>query len=540
MSVCRKIILTLIIAVLSNSAFTLTTGDLIIADKTGIDWPSAALERPTMQYEYATSNFLIHYNTVGDSAVYHPDEDNYPSDNVPDYVNRVGEYFESAHQVYIYELEYDIPPPDNISLDGNRYDVFITTASGLTTPEYQSNYYPGRDAYVSYIQVGNNMITENHPEDPYPYLQGVCAHEYFHAVQMAYRANPSDEKPWFYELTAMWAEERVFDDLNELYYNLEDYYSDIDQSIYLQGGLQMYGAWVLAEYLSQNYGNDIIKKIFERLIINPSSISSLIRVLEDYDSDLNTEFTLLTGWNYFTGDNYYPGFFEEAMDFPTTVPLLASHDEYPVDWQNYDNVIANLGVSYIYFENPGISDDKLIIEVQSDSRYTEGVCVGCIYDDNRPIELQTYKLYMGECQEIKVNKFSECNGVFMAVNWSYEGQSNYGTAGFSYKAQLDTDMVGIIADTEPVIPEGVTLTGNYPNPFNLSTEITFYWNLNPSYYKLALYDITGKQVDLIRGNAVAGENRVNWKANDNLSSGVYFYRLTTGEYSGNGRMLLVK
>jgi hypothetical protein len=385
------------------------------------------------------------------------------------------------------------------------------------------------------------MTNQFHPDDPYPYLQSVCAHEYFHAVQMAYRAYPyEDEKAWFYELTAMWAEERVFDDLNELYYTLDDYYSDIDKSIYLYGGLHIYGAWVWAEYLSQNYGNDIIKRTFERLIYNPSSIRSLKSALGDYSLDLNMEFTLFSGWNYFTGANYQPGFFEEAQDFPSTVPITTFHNSYPFDWQVQQDILENLGISYVFFENPGIEKGDLIIEVKTDVLYPEGVCVAGIYDNGEEIELQIAKLPAGETIEITVEDFNDCTGAVMAVNWSYRDFTEYGTADYQYKARIDSSMVGIHTEVEAVLPEGITVLGNYPNPFNLSTEITFYWNSNPSYYTITIYDITGRQVDALTGNTITGENRVNWTADEELSTGIYFYQLNVENKSDAGRMLLLK
>ncbi len=540
MSVWRRIIFTILLAVLSSGAFALDTGDLLVADKPVGDWPPLILARPVMQHVHETVHFCIHYNTTGDSAVYHPGEDINPYDSVPDYVNRIGEYFEAAHNVYIFELEYDMPPPDGLTDIESKYDVYVTTTSGLTTPEYLSDYYFGREAYVSYIQVGNNMFTDHNPTDPYPHLKGVCAHEYFHAVQMAYRGHLVDQKPWFYELTAMWAEERVFDDLNELYYNLDDYYSDIDKSIYLHGGFHMYGAWVLAEYLSQNYGNDIIKHVFEKHITNPSSIGSLASALNSKGLDINREFTILTGWNFFTGPNYHNQFFEEGMSFPATVPVVNSYSSYPTGWQENGDAIENLGVNYIYFDNPGISKGDLVVTVKADEQYHEMICLAGIYDGSRPISLGIHKAMAGETIQVRVQNFNEYTGAIMAINWSYQDSVIHDLADYSYSAFVESLSVDIVDGVEPVIPESFSLNGNYPNPFNLSTKITFYWNFNPSYYTIAIYDITGRQVETVTGTALTGENKVNWRASDDLSSGVYYYNLTAGERSKVGRMLLLK
>jgi photosystem II stability/assembly factor-like uncharacterized protein len=89
------------------------------------------------------------------------------------------------------------------------------------------------------------------------------------------------------------------------------------------------------------------------------------------------------------------------------------------------------------------------------------------------------------------------------------------------------------------IPERFSLYQNYPNPFNPNTNIKF--NLpKSSYVKLTIYDILGKEVAvLVNENLNAGSYIVDWNASD-YPSGIYFYRLVTGDFVGVKKMLLVK
>jgi hypothetical protein len=89
------------------------------------------------------------------------------------------------------------------------------------------------------------------------------------------------------------------------------------------------------------------------------------------------------------------------------------------------------------------------------------------------------------------------------------------------------------------MPDGFRLHGNYPNPFNASTTVSFAVD-NKTDVDLAVYDIVGRRVaTLYSGPVNAGTHRVTWNAGD-ISSGVYFYRLVAGDHEAVGRMTLLK
>ena len=80
---------------------------------------------------------------------------------------------------------------------------------------------------------------------------------------------------------------------------------------------------------------------------------------------------------------------------------------------------------------------------------------------------------------------------------------------------------------------------NYPNPFNSGTIITYDLRRNVD-VKLNVYDILGKKTTtLVNEKQCAGTYKVDFVA-DELSSGVYFYQLTTNEYSDVKKMILIK
>ena len=94
---------------------------------------------------------------------------------------------------------------------------------------------------------------------------------------------------------------------------------------------------------------------------------------------------------------------------------------------------------------------------------------------------------------------------------------------------------------------GVTyfaLEQNYPNPFNPSTTISYRLD-KPASVRLAVYDITGRQVEtLVDMPQQEGRYNVKWNAGEHassqLASGMYFARLQVGDQVAVHKMILAK
>ena len=90
-----------------------------------------------------------------------------------------------------------------------------------------------------------------------------------------------------------------------------------------------------------------------------------------------------------------------------------------------------------------------------------------------------------------------------------------------------------------VVPTGYSLSQNYPNPFNPSTNIKFSVPKS-SAVKLIVYDINGREVEILVNESLStGTYRADWNASK-YSSGVYFYKLTAGDFTETKSMVLIK
>jgi len=100
------------------------------------------------------------------------------------------------------------------------------------------------------------------------------------------------------------------------------------------------------------------------------------------------------------------------------------------------------------------------------------------------------------------------------------------------------DPIGIL-QLNNTIPADFVIEQNYPNPFNPATKFRF---SIPSFsdVNITIYDVTGKEVSVpLHGKLKPGIYEFNWNAG-NLSSGVYFYSITSGEFKQTRKMVLLK
>jgi len=98
---------------------------------------------------------------------------------------------------------------------------------------------------------------------------------------------------------------------------------------------------------------------------------------------------------------------------------------------------------------------------------------------------------------------------------------------------------GISEENFQQIPENFSLSQNYPNPFNPSTTIRF--ELSESdIVTLKIFNILGEEIStLVNTELKAGKHEYQFNAN-NLSSGIYFYRIQAGSFTETKKMILIR
>lgn len=123
--------------------------------------------------------------------------------------------------------------------------------------------------------------------------------------------------------------------------------------------------------------------------------------------------------------------------------------------------------------------------------------------------------------------------------------SDAATSGFYIVADairfldIDSTVTHVVRHADKMLPETYELGQNYPNPFNPTTIIKLALpeagNVN-----LVVYNILGQHVaEIYQGHLNAGYHHFNFTIS-NLSSGVYFYRITVNDFTAMKKMIILK
>jgi len=124
------------------------------------------------------------------------------------------------------------------------------------------------------------------------------------------------------------------------------------------------------------------------------------------------------------------------------------------------------------------------------------------------------------------------------------GDGSRGVHNFFYARDLLMSSIDglypvVVNPHETELPRTFMVMGPYPNPFNPLATISYQLPAG-SLVSLWVYDTTGRLIsELVNGWQTAGTHRATFDGSV-LPSGIYIYRLTAGEFSASGKMVLLK
>jgi len=297
-----------------------------------------------------------------------------------------------------------------------------------------------------------------------------------------------------------------------------------------------------------------MKTVFKSLLIIglfSNLIFSQVKWNLDYDS-ANFAFLVVdyTTYNfeggYFTKFDYHPGYDREY------IPFSIEYNQ-PIDYGNilftYAATNDTIFAADIWWAGTGLI--TFPTEIEDASQFT--------YDSTLQILPFTIS-YLNYVDEIAgstfqqkadsvwtsvkrlsvLKKFNEEGNVFRVALYLYApavGMFRPEVAKwivFLYRGQLIVDVKG-----ENIISNNYSLLQNYPNPFNPTTAIEF--NIpSESNVKLNVYNSLGQlMTTLIDEELSVGNHKVIFDGND-YPSGIYFYRIISGDYRETRKMILLK
>jgi hypothetical protein len=444
---------------------------------------TVSLFRPDRHQSYISpdSAFMVHYDTSGFDA---PDLTSTEPDGVPDWVVDVGAALDSIRSLLL-ALGLDPALPD----DDGIFDVYLQDNGGGLYGETIFATSVAGGGWIAYIEMENDFAAdENYHTHGLNAARVTCAHEYFHAVQLAQEFKESDV--FLYELTSTWFEEVVFPD--------------------------GYSIAAFGHYLT-NWAPDtlnIITRIWEQF--KSTTAREAISQAIGYDGG-----NLTSTWTDFVGrlflnkqaPNYY---FHPDQD------LMAEPDNGPV------HQLSELHrVSFDYL-TPGKVDIQTL-EIAANQGFSLEV-------DHAPSEYATRIVILGDQPY-----FSPLG----RDTWLGTGTDQ--SSRVVLVAGADRDSVVVMAAPGPI---RFALNSLYPNPMSISRHVTMTLdyvvpgNLPPGQHRLMVYDLLGREIYRLGiDEPVYGQPQSLSIPNYTMktwASGIYILRLSLGSATATRRFILLK
>ena len=382
---------------------TLALKDLAISKKslTGADREAAEqlLSRPSLkdcrQLDYAcykgkskrtcSSLICVHWVTKGQdrrNGVAGADKDD---DGIPNYVEFVLKEMNKIHGAYV-ATGYRAPLGDGKRGGNSKPDIYLAdlVTSEVSLYGYCTTDDPDLPLYEptwAYCVLDNDYKRTEFPSNtPKQNAQVTAAHEYYHAVQFGYDIF---EDNWFMEATATWAEDVLYDAVNDNVFYLDHGqmgHPDVPLDEFQNDGLAQYGNWIFFRYLSDRYGGEeLLLQMWENAdmtggeLTDQYSLQAVENALADAGIQLDDAFA------QFAAANASPElFYDEAVenDYPAA-PLQ------DVEWTlgpgaQYSSP-ANLALDHLasatYRFLPGSGATNLHVDVDVNSAEQGGVAV---------------------------------------------------------------------------------------------------------------------------------------------------------------------
>ncbi|HEX2196355.1 MAG TPA: MXAN_6640 family putative metalloprotease, partial [Actinomycetota bacterium] len=285
--------------------------------------------------EYACSeHFCVHWTDAGRHAVAPADTD---ADTIPDYVEQVQVEMENVWGVQVDDLGFKAPKSDATSSntvtgpDAAKLDVYLvdsgrdgvygfctTDDPNLLDPSSGYEYFDG-SAYCALDQDFAPSQFLGAPADES--LRVTAAHEFFHAVQLAYAAG---HDTWMSEGTAALIEDVVHDDVDDNYQYLQ--VSSLRQPlspIDFSNSPHHYGAWLYWRFLTELEGTDgaaIIREVWENAAVDGLGGPGLISTFAMKKALADRDISFPAAKALFSLVNYVPeAFYEEGAAYLAAV-----------------------------------------------------------------------------------------------------------------------------------------------------------------------------------------------------------------------------
>ncbi|MFC2094152.1 T9SS type A sorting domain-containing protein [Bacteroidota bacterium] len=202
-----------------------------------------------------------------------------------------------------------------------------------------------------------------------------------------------------------------------------------------------------------------------------------------------------------------------------TNPHIFRATDYGVTW---NDISGNI---------PDVPVNSIIIDYDKDSTLYVGTDAGVFYTEDLGISWNVLGSGLPNSPVFDINYHQPTRKLVAGTH----GRSLF---------EFDLSVISSVEGGNNINVKGFELYQNYPNPFNPTTKIKFTIPSVGAYrntpVQLIVYNVLGKEVaTLVNSEQISGTYSVTFDASD-LSSGIYFYKVTSGNFSQTKKMILLR
>jgi hypothetical protein len=289
-------------------------------------------------------------------------------------------------------------------------------------------------------------------------------------------------------------------------------------------------AWVTETIYTYSYNSD--NKVVENIIQgwNGTSLQNYEKLDYTYDSNGKMSTEVLQTW-----DNTGMAWVNSNMDTYTYDSSGRQINDLNQTW--FNNAWVNFAQYVDVFDANG-NETEYDEQSWNGSGWTNTYVYTATYNSDNTYATELEQYYTGGVlsDEYGYSYTYDSNGnVATETDQVWNGSVLVNSYRYTYSYNLVT--TGIAGNKNT--PTKFELSQNYPNPFNPTTTINFSVPAS-SFVTIKVYDILGREIaSLVNEQKAAGSYDVQFNGN-NLSSGVYLYRMQAGSFVQTRKLMLMK
>ncbi|MBI9070829.1 MAG: hypothetical protein JEY94_04485 [Melioribacteraceae bacterium] len=282
------------------------------------------MSRPGKQTSIVSPSgyFRIHFDTTGtEIPIYFSDPGKTEKELIDMSIDSLAVALDYSYNYEVNILGYLKPPSDGTDGGDGKYDVYVEPYGG-----YGETRWDGPDN-AAYMVIDNRL--DNTYEKGIRAAKVTAAHEFHHGIQVG---NYSDDisQLFIFEMTSTSMEEFVYDEVNDYYNYLSDYFRHPEQRLDNTAGggydICIWNIFLVEKFNREKddamFGQKLIRRAWEIFKEKGSAIKAIEDALAEEGLSFKELFNEFGIWCYYTGIKSDPEiYFEEGINYPVIKPI---------------------------------------------------------------------------------------------------------------------------------------------------------------------------------------------------------------------------